>query len=41
MKQRYLWTLAAVVIVLGAVVALSQPSLANYPWLDCAWSGCD
>jgi hypothetical protein len=34
MKSRYLWALAAVVIVLGAVVAISEPSLANYPWLD-------
>jgi hypothetical protein len=34
MKPTYFWALAAVVIAVGAVVALTEPSLANYPWLD-------
>jgi len=34
MKPRYFWALLAVVIAIGAVVALSEPGLANYPWLD-------
>jgi len=34
MKSRYFWALLAVVIAVGAVVVLTEPSLANYPWLD-------